>query len=364
MAEFLRGENYPTIPSKKHSRDNYDVIDKSLLDYHRLDESAAIVLGDLNLSNTIRTNKVKLCVEFVSQNTLACGNFNGEIEIYNDVIGSANKITTLYDHTVKNAPCTSLKFRPGQLTDISNIVLSGYSNGDVKHWHTSSSGCLNTIKESRQVLNCSYSTDGLNFATCGSDLQIFIYDELTLKRMCVLESSGQTDMLTGHTRRVFCVKFHPQDKHLLVSGGWDGSVHFWDTRASCSVSVGILSDTLVCGDSIDVAANTFDVVVGSFKRKSPLQVSSWNNNNSSVYLWADRLNTQLYAAKWINDNTIVCGGANSHALHVIHYPDNYVIGEALNYPEAIYSIAHTTSEHGQTLIAASSGSKVDLYSFR
>jgi len=34
----------------------------------------------------------------------------------------------------------------------------------------------------------------------------------------------------GHSNRIFCVKFHPNDPNVLLSGGWDTTIQIWDTR--------------------------------------------------------------------------------------------------------------------------------------
>ena len=55
---------------------------------------------------------------------------------------------------------------------------------------------------------------------------------------------------TGHSNRVFSVKFVKEDENLVVSGGWDNTVQIWDTRIEHSVRS--FYGPHVCGDSIDV----------------------------------------------------------------------------------------------------------------
>ncbi len=38
-----------------------------------------------------------------------------------------------------------------------------------------------------------------------------------------------------HENRVFCLKWNPEDENVVVSGGWDRSVHFWDIRMKTSI---------------------------------------------------------------------------------------------------------------------------------
>ena len=41
--------------------------------------------------------------------------------------------------------------------------------------------------------------------------------------------------MDGHMSRVYALKFHPSDTKILLSGGWDDTVQFWDTRQRHSI---------------------------------------------------------------------------------------------------------------------------------
>ncbi|TPX33986.1 hypothetical protein SmJEL517_g03207 [Synchytrium microbalum] len=49
-------------------------------------------------------------------------------------------------------------------------------------------------------------------------------------RLCDLRTGGSVQALTGHQASVFSVKFSPINEWLLVSGGADKSIRFWDIR--------------------------------------------------------------------------------------------------------------------------------------
>ena len=84
---------------------------------------------------------------------------------------------------------------------------------------------LSTIEETNNKINCiSYSKDGLQFATGGSDVTLRIYDTTTSKPTLSLRSTEEQVVQVAHSNRIFCVKFHPIDPNLLVSGGWDNTV--------------------------------------------------------------------------------------------------------------------------------------------
>ena len=60
----------------------------------------------------------------------------------------------------------------------------------------------------------------------------------------------------------------PDDPQLLLSAGWDNTVHFWDLRAG--ESVGSLYGPHVCGDALDVRGS--EVLTGAYKPTKQLQL--------------------------------------------------------------------------------------------
>lgn len=44
-----------------------------------------------------------------------------------------------------------------------------------------------------------------------------------ISHACVIYSIN-TQVMDGHASRVFSLKYHPTDPHLLISGGWDDTV--------------------------------------------------------------------------------------------------------------------------------------------
>lgn len=65
-------------------------------------------------------------------------------------------------------------------------------------------------------------------------MAIYHYDELTRQLVCPMKSNGIR--LQGHTNRVFCTKFFPDDPNILVSGGWDRIMKIYDTRVGKPVA--------------------------------------------------------------------------------------------------------------------------------
>ena len=105
--------------------------------------------------------------------------------------------------------------------------------------------------------------------------------------MYFIFSSDLTTM-DGHMNRVFALRYHPSNPNLLVSAGWDDTVQFWDTRVVHSIRyiaasfviiiicvyyhIRKLSGPHICGDSLDIEPLTFNIVTGSWRYHTPLEV--------------------------------------------------------------------------------------------
>lgn len=84
----------------------------------------------------------------------------------------------------EESPVTCIKYRPvGYPSRCKRVLVSGDSNGDLKHWHTSSGKYLNRVNENdNQILSIDYTRNGEWLATAGKDCKIRIYDE-NIKRV-------------------------------------------------------------------------------------------------------------------------------------------------------------------------------------
>lgn len=87
---------------------------------------------------------------------------------------------------------------------------------------------------------------------------------------------------TGHSNRIFALKFSSEDDNVLLSAGWDNTVlvtlqpgapalttpQIWDMRADTPVRS--IFGPHVCGDAIDMSGNV--VLTGSYRPEKQLQV--------------------------------------------------------------------------------------------
>jgi len=208
------------------------------------------------------------------------------------------------------------------------VLVSTNAVGAIQHWHLTSGKCLNTLEEeNNQIFALDYRPDGLAFATGGKDATIRIYDEatktLTQSLKAGLGYGSRTT--TGHSNRVFSVKFHPEEEHLVASGGWDNTVQIWDTRAGHAVRS--IYGPHLCGDSLDlvVQGKATSLLTGSWRPGSPLEIWDFESGKlvQEVEWSSSILGDQaclLYAAQFSkNDGQgryIAAGGSGANEARI------------------------------------------------
>ena len=42
-------------------------------------------------------------------------------------------------------------------------------------------------------------------------------------------------VMDGHRSRILAIKYHPNDRDIFLSGGWDDTIQFWDQREQHSI---------------------------------------------------------------------------------------------------------------------------------
>ena len=90
----------------------------------------------------------------------------------------------------------------------------------------------------------------------------------------------------AHSSKIFSCRFNPQAPNVLISGGWDRQVRFWDVRANC-LSMSIGGKTSISGDAVDVSYCNNYVVTGG------------GSLGEGVQVWDQRaLDTPLIKFKW------------------------------------------------------------------
>ncbi|ORX49124.1 WD40 repeat-like protein [Hesseltinella vesiculosa] len=81
------------------------------------------------------------------------------------------------------------------------------------------------------ALDVAWSKDGTKVVSCGADKAGRMYDVAT----------GQSTQVAAHDDTIRSIRFLEQQPHVMVTGGWDKSLKYWDTRAPSSTPISTAS---------------------------------------------------------------------------------------------------------------------------
>ena len=174
------------------------------------------------------------------------------------------------------------------------ILISGSKDNLVKVWDPRSNPtgtCLATFHNHKNTVQaCKFSPDGLRFATASRDMTVKLYD---------LRMMAEHTTLRGHNKEVCSLDFHPLHHDLLVSGGSEGSMLFWDL--SCATSE-VLSATNVAERSmVGGGGDGMDPGEG---RKTVQDKLVWRNDNAHE--------SNVWSLEWHPFGHLLCSGSNDH----------------------------------------------------
>mmetsp|Transcript_7078 Transcript_7078/g.8028 ORF Transcript_7078/g.8028 Transcript_7078/m.8028 type:complete len:206 (+) Transcript_7078:412-1029(+) len=119
-------------------------------------------------------------------------------------------------------------------------------------------------ENANEIYCLDFTKNGDYMATAGKDKVVRVYDELEQKLATRL--TGDPEVCHGHSNRIFTLKFNPDDKNMLVSGGWDNNVFIWDIRQNAPVGRILVPN--ITGDSVDIHGNR--ILVGGYTNEDNL----------------------------------------------------------------------------------------------
>ena len=170
-----------------------------------------------------------------------------------------------------------------------------------------------SFKES--IYSLEYSNDGLNYAVGIADCSIRIFDGVTRQEELILGGKDNTKVV-GHMSKIYALKYHKDNPKVLISGGWDDNVIFWDLNTGTPIKV--LLGPHIFGEGLDI--NCFgDILTASWRKDDALQI--WDYETLSKKMTIDwnfkekeenvRSSTQLYCCKFSKDfgKLIFAGGS-------------------------------------------------------
>lgn len=171
-----------------------------------------------------------------------------------------------------------------------------------------------------------------------------IYDGLT-RKLCKVLEEGDGSSTTGHTNRVFGIKWNSLDTHVILSGGWDKTIQVWDLRVGKSVRS--IFGPYLCGDSLDFDDSTSRILTGSWRAFEQLQ--EWDYGSGSLvrtFVWPQSMNLekpcQIYSACYgrnMSQNLIAAGGSGSNQASLFHAESGHFLGGLHQLGKGVVSIS-------------------------
>ncbi|XP_076763614.1 uncharacterized protein LOC143431013 [Xylocopa sonorina] len=257
-----------------------------------------------------------LCICYTeTYDFLAAGLTDGSLKLYKT---SSGEVLTLRDTEMmqKPSPTTAIKHRPVHRSHpITRTFIATYANGCVKCWHYPTAQCLYTIREKRQTLGLAYHSHLPKFVTLGDDAKLVLYDEETKVQERVFHASDSLEVMDGHKSRVFSACFNPKSAHELISGGWDDTIQFWDTRQPYALRR--ISGVHMCGDGLDISRNGKEILSCSWQRENPIQLWDYRGGRLLVSLEPDSYSSLLYCGKYVSNMFLACGGTDANLFRVV-----------------------------------------------
>uniref|UniRef100_A0A3P9AN43 Anaphase-promoting complex subunit 4-like WD40 domain-containing protein n=1 Tax=Esox lucius TaxID=8010 RepID=A0A3P9AN43_ESOLU len=284
--------------------------------------------GDLYIHSVLECESEVMTCQFNNEGTLlAVGLSNGTIKLYS--MDNGNFVQTLRDSgsILSSLPVTALRFTLSSWSHC--LLLATYASGYVRCWYVWGGECVWVVREvgqsrggergggHRQTLSMSISPSGEKAATAGSDSAIHLYDLSTHQRLMTCRASSTRTVMDGHCFRVFAVTFHPEKEREFISGGWDNTIQFWDTRQQHSVRM--LAGPHVCGDSLQIDPAANHILSGSWRKDNPLEIWDYGSGHKVTDVPHDSQgDSKIYTCHWLDQDHIVAAGSQLNMLRVIN----------------------------------------------
>ena len=315
--------------------------------------------GKLKMLASTEVNSPILCSKYSFDGKyIAFGCSNGDIKIY--FTQNYNHVYTLTPEDGKKLPVTCIRFRQSEGQDL-YVLTATYSSGYVRLWYVTSKQMGKEIKEDVELFCCDFNHNFSKFATGGDDYKIRIYDVERMDCLNLLSKGESFERMDGHASRVFAVKYHPDNEHVLLSCGWDNTIQIWDDREGHAVRR--IFGAHVCGDALDMDPVYYHVLTGSWRRDNSLQVWDFDSGRliKNVPLQSqnstEKTVCHLYCAKWAGTDFIACGGSDNNALRVIEKSSIQTVGTLEGLSRGCYTLDYI-EVNNVPYITCASGSNI------
>ncbi|KAK3279741.1 hypothetical protein CYMTET_12397 [Cymbomonas tetramitiformis] len=313
------------------------------------------------------TSGEALCARFSPQGEyFAIGYTSGALSVHSTTSGKQVFQVACEQDQDTPSPVTALRYRDTLALETKNVVMFATGDGKLRFWHSTSGNFLGApiVEENNQIFAVDTPLLGDQIATAGLDCNVRVYDVATRKLVHTL--AGGSGASGGHTNRVFALKYVDENPAVLISGGWDNTVQFWDVRAGQSVRS--LYGPSVCGDALDVSDGT--IVTGSHRRFRALQ--AWDFGSGRLLYdipWLPSKDEDpcfIYSAKMGRSRMkgmVVAGGSESNEARLVNVnKDGALAGRLPKLSSTVNAVDFNKSEDLLAVLCKDSCHFVDLRS--
>jgi WD40 repeat protein len=304
---------------------------------------AEIVEGNLQMFDVIEGACEVMCVRYSPDGTLIAAGFSdGSIKVHSADTGQCLFVLSTDGHATTKLPVTNIRFYPSDADDDTiehrHVLAASYASGEVRFWHYTSGSCLHTTVEPRsQTMSLAFNPTADKFVTVGADPQVYLYDVETKQRISIMDATDSRDKMDGHRARVFSVIYHPFEPNVLLTGGWDDTVQFWDDRQRHAVRK--FYGPHICGDALDIDPVHNHILTGSWRKECPLQIWDYRTAEKIKDVPQDIQHpSQLYCAQWLARDSIVSGGCFSNMARVVDRGTLNTTGQLVQLPQGVYCL--------------------------
>jgi len=315
-----------------------------------------------SINRKIKTYPEKLGVYSLAFNNqkgdkLAVGFGNGSIILYDVKSGRmVHEVTPgrTYEYATMNI----------RYLDDQEHFMTSSAHGDVTLWKetTSSTNKVQNLSEIDNEVNAlDICKSESHFATAGKQRHIRLYD-ITRFEICSSHQAADYNTISeanqgsGHTKRIFALRFHPQNNSLFLTGGWDNCVKVWDKRILRSPKLSLFGPH-ICGNAIDVNDNL--VLTGSWTAKNSLQMWDLRKGTLNINLPFVESNLYsgqfLYCAKFASNDSVLAGGSGTNSACSVSLNSTNVLSE-IKLEKSCYAI--DTCQDGSLAAVAGLGGNI------
>ncbi|KAK3090820.1 hypothetical protein FSP39_014936, partial [Pinctada imbricata] len=265
---------------------------------------------------------------------LAVGFASGAIHLYNSRTGEM--VSELRKPRYGGMQIMCLRFHPKE----HHILLATTSDGKILACNTKDGTVNEVASEKGNEINClDFSCEGFEFATGGKDLAVRIYNAKTYQLLHTFEGYSKKSVSSDDrehcpvSQRIWCLKFHPDNPDIFMTGGWDNQIKIWDIRSEADPVRRSISGPHICGDAIDVQWSEkkgyVEILTGSWCAKDGLQIWKYSEpeKGAKSVPFQSSKGAYLYTAKFCDNDVVMAGGSGTNSVEAINSETGELIGE-------------------------------------